>query len=1006
MSVLEIQDNDYSVKAEFFPANIVIPVRNSLIIFSGTPYLYLIITFQLATFSVSDNDKNKMGNTASMEALFSESFLFASNASFVENIYHQYLDQPNSVSEHWQTVFKGLNGSTRAEKEFDHREIAEKFKGISLSRAESVAINDPVAVAHEAKQVAVLQHINAYRFSGHIKADINPLHLDVPDVPSELDLSFRDFTEQDLDQEFNTGSLAGPERATLRQIVKILENTYCGSIGSEYMYLSDTQKKRWIQDFLEGSQSDPNYSIEIKRRILDRVVSAEGLESYLHRKYVGQKRFSLEGGLSLIPLFDSLIQSSGKAGVKEIVFGMAHRGRLNVLVNILGKCPGKLFKEFEGHVDNFTDEVSGDVKYHQGFSSDISTAGGIVHLAMAFNPSHLEIVNPVVEGSARARQNQRGDKTGQEVLPVLIHGDAAFAGQGVVMETLNMSQTRGYGTGGTIHIIINNQIGFTTSHPHDTRSTYYCTEVARMIQAPILHVNGDDPEAVTYATEFAVAYRMKFRSDVVIDMVCYRRYGHSEADEPTVTQPIMYKTIRPHPLLGEVYSRRLIAEGVITADEYAQLVNDYHDKLDREDVVALDITKPKEKSIRSDWSRYDASENHVQCVTSVSEKTIKNLAIKLNELPKGFVVHKRVEKILHDRELMGKGEKPGDWGFCEILAYATLINEGITVRLSGQDSGRGTFFHRHARLHDQITGESFIPLKNLDKKNLDKKKTKVEMIDSFLSEEAVLGFEYGYATAEPNGLTIWEAQFGDFANGAQVVIDQFIAAGETKWGRLCNLVLLLPHGYDGQGPEHSSARVERYLQLCAHNNMRVCVPTMPAQIFHLLRAQVICVTRKPLIVMSPKSLLRHPEAVSEMSDLTDAVFQLVIEDKVSQPSAVKKLILCSGKIYFNLKKAWNELPVKKRNSYSMVRVEQLYPFPSAEITEILAGFKSLQQIIWVQDEPRNQGGWRYIRPKLEKHCNRSVAIIYVGRPESASPAVGYLKVHLQQEELLIQSAFK
>src|SRR5437764_698033 len=684
------------------------------------------------------------------------------------------------------------------------------------------------------------------------------------------------------------------DRTTLRNLLQALRDAYCRNIGFEYMFISDRVQRQWIQEKIEPVRGMPKLTSEQQKHLLRKLTEAEHLERYLHTRYVGQKRFSLEGGESLIPSIDELIQRAGSQGVQEIVIGMAHRGRLNVLVNVLGKMPKDLFLEFEGKAAQQL--PSGDVKYHNGFSSDITTPGGPVHLSLAFNPSHLEIVNPVVEGSVRARQRRRDDKTGDQVLPILVHGDAAFAGQGVVMETLNLSGTRGYGTGGTVHLIVNNQIGFPTSDPRDARSTLYCTDIAKMVEAPIFHVNGDDPEAVHFVTQLALDFRNKFHKDVVIDIVCFRKLGHNEQDEPSVTQPLMYKKITQHPGTRKLYADKLVTQSVIAAEEPEAMIKHYRDTLDAGQQTVSPMLSNFKSKFAVDWAPFlgakwtDAADTHVPLAE------LQRLAEPLTTVPEGFKVHPTVGRVIEARRQMAAGKTPVDWGMAETLAYASLLSNGYDVRLSGQDSARGTFAHRHAVLHDQERERwdegTYIPLQNIGKDQGD-----FVVIDSVLSEEAVLGFEYGFSTAEPNALVIWEAQFGDFANGAQVVMDQFISSGETKWGRVCGLTQFLPHGYEGQGPEHSSARLERYLQLCAEHNMQVCAPSNAAQIFHLLRRQMLRPFRKPLIVMTPKSLLRKKEAASSIEELANGSFQTVIPElEPLEAKDVKRIIACCGKI--------------------------------------------------------------------------------------------------------------
>lgn len=935
----------------------------------------------------------------SMKKQQQESYLFGSNASYFEELYSQYLHGEENVDEEWRRWFKSLKNGSGVHDE-DHVSIREQMRqAVMNKRAGSMSISS-AQHAHRLKQVAVLQLINAYRFRGHQKAKLDPLGLTRNDVDNELSLEAHDLTEDDLDTVFGTGSMFGVDEAPLREIIERLQKTYCGSIGSEFMYIASTEQKRWIQKKLETTLARPNFRLGRRMRILDRIIAAENLEKYLHTRYVGQKRFSLEGGESLIPLLDRLIQQAGKNDTREVVIGMAHRGRLNVLTNILGKMPRDLFDEFEGNI-KWDEKYNYDVKYHQGFSSDVHSVSGPMHLTLAFNPSHLEIVNPVVEGSVRARQrlyNKKSIST-TDVMPVLIHGDSAFAGQGVVMENFNMCQTRGYHTGGTIHVIVNNQIGFTTSHPKDLRSTLYCTEVARMVQAPIFHVNGDDPEACVFVAELAVKYRKKYHRDVVIDIICYRRYGHNEADEPAATQPKMYAAIRNHPRIVERHAQSLIDEGIVDRKTVDTMVGDYRKALEQGGTVALNVISGLERENRRNWFKYTSGHINDMPDTRVPMAQLKQIGRSVMALPEGFELHHRVKKIMDARQKMLDEEIFCDWGFAETMAYASLLDEGNSVRLSGQDSERGTFFHRHAVLHDQTaTGGIYIPLKQLQNG-----RSRFEVINSFLSEEAVLGFEYGYASTDPDTLVLWEAQFGDFANGAQVVIDQFISSGEVKWGRLCHLVMLLPHGYEGQGPEHSSARLERYLQLCAQNNMRVVMPTMPAQIFHLLRSQIRGDYRKPLIVMTPKSLLRHESAVSPLKELAEGHFKPVIEETDElENNAVKRLIFCSGKVYFVLHEARQK---KYDNTTAIVRLEQLYPYPGQEIAEVIKQYPNLEKVIWCQDEPRNQGTWWYIKSLLIDSC-QGIPVDYAGRTSSASPAVGYMALHVEQEHLLITEAFE
>jgi 2-oxoglutarate dehydrogenase E1 component len=937
--------------------------------------------------------------TGFLRLMQDSSLLFGANAPFIEELYEQYLIDPNAVPAEWRTYFDALPPHPNGARDQVHSRIQRTFAALPKATASPLL---PVEADLERKQVYVLQLINAHRFLGVRVANLDPLSRHAKPVIAELDPAHYGLGEADMDSTFDTGSLVGGARMTLREILKLLRQTYCGSIGAEYMYISDVAQKRWLQNRLESSRGQAGYDDVMRRRILERITAAETLERYLHTKFVGQKRFSLEGGETLIALLDHLLQRSGEQGVQETVIGMAHRGRLNVLVNILGKLPSMLFAEFEGiHAEHLT---SGDVKYHQGFSADIETRGGVVHVALAFNPSHLEIVNPVVEGSVRARQHRRKDFDGSKVIPILLHGDAAFAGQGVVMETLAMSQTRGYRTGGTVHIIINNQIGFTASDSRDVRSSTHCSDVAKMIDAPILHVNADDPDAVLLITEIALDYRMQFKKDVVIDLVCFRKLGHNEQDEPLVTQPFMYRFIRQHPGTRALYAQRLAEQGVIRADEAEEMISTYRKAMDEgRNSIQPALEKSSARTV-SDWTPYTSNISwDIAVNTAVPQERLQQLALPLTSVPEYMVLHSRVQKIVDDRVAMARGDLLLDWGMAENLAYATLLTEGYPVRLSGQDCRRGTFFHRHATWHDQNRVEwhegAYTPLQHLSPDQSD-----FVVIDSLLSEEAVLGFEYGYATAEPNSLVLWEAQFGDFANGAQVVIDQFIASGEVKWGRLCGLVMLLPHGYEGQGAEHSSGRIERYLQLCADYNIQVCIPSTPAQMFHLLRRQMLRPYRKPLIVFTPKSLLRSKDAASPLAELTQGGFQPVIAevDKIDA-GKVRRIIACSGKIYYELLTARRDKGIQ---DMAIIRLEQLYPFPHDDFTAQIAAYPKAAELVWCQEEPGNQGAWHRIQHYLLRHMRKDMRLDYALRPSSAAPAAGYLAVHQEQQKAVIEAAFR
>ncbi len=936
-----------------------------------------------------------------MKQLEQTSHLFGANAPFIEEQYENYLADPASVSEEWRTYFDRLQSQAGA----GARDVAH---GPIIAAFEQMARRGPVrtvvAEGEDKQQVSVLQLINAYRFLGTRWAQLDPLKRTERPQIAELEPSYYGFTEADLSKSFNVGSFHGfsTEHASLREILEALRQTYCGSIGSEYMYISDIAQKRWIQSRLESVRATPKFSLEMKKRILERTTAAETLERYLHTKYVGQKRFSLEGGESTIVAMDEIIRVAGSLGVAETVIGMAHRGRLNVLVNTLGKSPSMLFSEFEGKAA--ADLSAGDVKYHMGFSSDVMTPGGPMHLTLAFNPSHLEIINPVVEGSVYARQLRRGDADKRQVLPVLIHGDSAVAGQGVNQEMLNFSQTRGYGTGGTVHIVVNNQIGFTTSDPRDYRSSLYCTDIFKMVEAPIFHVNGDDPEAVAFITALATEFRQEFKKDVVIDIICFRKLGHNEQDEPMVTQPLMYRSIQKHPGTRKHYADRLVAEGSLQADEPAKMIAEYREHLDKGELLYNPVLSGHNRQFAVDWSSYLKQPYTDAAETAIPVQEVKRLAERLAALPEGFSLHSRVKKIIDDRAAMGRGELPLDWGMGENLAYASLVAQGYGVRISGEDVGRGTFFHRHAVLHDQKRERwdegIYKPLEHIQDGQ-----ARFQCYDSVLSEEGVLAFEYGYATTEPNELVVWEAQFGDFVNGAQVVLDQFICSGEAKWGRLCGLTLMLPHGYEGQGPEHSSARLERYMNNAAEHNWQICVPTTPAQIFHLLRRQMIRKVRKPLIIITPKSLLRHKEAISSIDELANGGFQTVIpEIEALDPKKVKRVVLCQGKIYYELLAHRREHNIKDT---ALVRIEQLYPFPAKAFAAAIEQFPNAREIVWCQEEPRNQGAWYWLasRQHLVNVLGTKRRLLLVSRPAAASPAVGYYAKHNQQQKAVIENAF-
>ncbi|MDB2410108.1 2-oxoglutarate dehydrogenase E1 component [Pseudomonadales bacterium] len=938
-----------------------------------------------------------------MDHWWRTSYISGGNADYVEALYEKYLEAPNEVDQEWRDCFDKLprvNGNIQPD--VPHATVRAHFLELARQNRGAVraTVADSLATDHERKQIRVVQLISAYRQRGHQKANIDPLGLMQREAVPDLDPAYHHLSAADFDTVFQTGVFyIGKDQATLGEIITALEKTYCGSIGAEFMHIVDTEQRVWIQKRMDGVRSSPEFSVDTKKHVLERLTAAEGFEKYLGSRYPGTKRFGLEGGESLIPMLDELVQRAGSYEAKEVVIGMAHRGRLNVLINTFGKQPSELFDEFEGKA---IFNSSGDVKYHQGFSSNVMTAGGELHLALAFNPSHLEIVSPVVEGSVRARQDRRKNVDRDQVIPIIMHGDAAFAGQGIVMETFQMSQTRAYKTGGSVHIVINNQVGFTTSNIEDARSTEYCTDCAKMVQAPIFHVNGDDPEAVLFVTQMALDYRQQFKRDVVIDLICYRRRGHNEADEPSGTQPLMYGEIKSHATTRDIYARQLVAEGSITDVQVRQMEDDYREALEHGDHVVKSLVKQPNEELFVDWTPYLAHDWEVRGDTRYPLEKLQQLAQTVNHVPDGFSLQRQVAKIIEDRVKMAAGAMDGNWGFGETMAYATLLEQGYPVRITGQDVGRGTFSHRHAVLHDQKTAEVCIPLKNA----IEEPAT-FEIFDSFLSEMAVLGFEYGYSTTSPKGLVIWEAQFGDFANGAQVVIDQFIASGEHKWGRLCGLTMLLPHGYEGQGPEHSSARLERYLQLCAEQNIQVCVPTTAAQIFHLLRRQAIRPLRRPLVIMSPKSLLRHKHAASTLEDFSEGQFQNVIAETDELASRdVKRLVVCSGKVYYELLETRRQHDIKH---VAIIRIEQLYPFPDAEMFSVIADYRQLESVVWCQEEPKNQGAWYNSQHRLRRVLDlvdKDLPLAYVGRQSSASPAAGYMALHLEQQENFIAEALE
>ena len=937
------------------------------------------------------------------QAYSANTYLFGGNAPYVEEMYENYLANPGSVPDTWRQYFDALQHVPASDgsdsRDVPHMPVINAFAERAKQGGTKVVLANADAEMGR-KRTAVQQLIAAYRNVGQRWADLDPLQRTERPKIDELEPSFYGFSDADQETVFDTSNtFFGKDRMSLRELVNALRETYCGTLGAEYMYTTDMAQKRWWQQKLESIRSKPHFDAVKKKHILDRLTAAEGLERFLHTKYVGQKRFSLEGGESFIAAMDELIQQAGAQGVQEIVIGMAHRGRLNVLVNTLGKMPKDLFAEFDHTAPE--DLTAGDVKYHQGFSSDVSTSGGPVHLSLAFNPSHLEIVNPVVEGSVRARMDRRDDPKGRQVLPVLVHGDAAFGGQGVNQETLCLAQTRGYSTGGTVHLIINNQIGFTTSDPRDMRSSTFCTDIVKMVEAPVLHVNGDDPEAVVLATQLALEFRMTFSQDVVVDITCFRKLGHNEQDTPSLTQPLMYKKIGAHPGTRRLYADRLAAQGL--GDSLGDdMVKAYRAALDEgRHTVDPVLTNFKSKYV-VDWSPFLGKKWTDAADTAIPLADWKRLAERITTIPANVTPHQLVKKVYDDRAAMGRGEINVAWGMGEPMAFASLVASGFPIRLSGEDSGRGTFTHRHAVIHDQNrekwdTG-TYVPLQNVHENQ-----APFVVIDSILSEEAVLAYEYGYASNDPNTLVIWEAQFGDFANGAQVVIDQFIASGEVKWGRVNGITLMLPHGYEGQGPEHSSARVERFMQLAADTNMQIVQPTTASQIFHVLRRQMVRNLRKPLVIFTPKSLLRNKDAASPLNEFIKGGFQTVIpENRELKNDKVKRVLVCTGKVYYDLAKKREE---KGADDVAILRVEQLYPFPHKAFAAELKKYPNATELVWCQDEPQNQGAWFFIQHNIHENMSEWQRLGYAGRAASASPAVGYSHLHQEQQKALVEAAF-
>ena len=928
-----------------------------------------------------------------MKELWGSSHISAGHAAYLESLYEIFINNPEDLSKEWFDFFTNLPSHPKSNGEISHLEIIKDFKNISRNNIAS-------EVSVDERQGKVIRLIQSYRNRGHLKAKLDPLGMMERRSVEDLDMEFHGLSNEDLDQEFYTDTLdTGSDKSTLREIISRLEEIYCGNIGIECNHIMESEERRWFQRKFESKLKEYSFDDKEKLNIYERLNSAEGLAKYLSAKYPGMKRFGIDGAESLVPLVESIIQNCGSMGANQICFGMAHRGRLNLLVNVLGKLPSDLFAAFDED-SNLEGASTGDVKYHLGFSSNFDTKGGEVHVSLFNNPSHLEIVDPVVIGSVRARQDRIKDKDRSKVVPVLLHGDASFSGQGVVMESLQMSQTRGFYVGGTIHVIVNNQIGFTTSNVNDSRSTDYSSDVAKMIQAPVIHVNGDDPEMVVNAVKIACKYRNKFKKDIVIDLFCYRRRGHNEADDPSATQPLMYKKISEHPSVLKQYEENLISIGILSKEKAKDIKVSYRKSLEGGKTVAKNLAKKPNDSLWFDWQPYMNIKWWPKIDTTFDKKELVKLGKDICKVPESFSLGNQARKIFDDRLNMTNEKTPINWGYAESMAYATLLKEGYPIRISGQDVRRGTFSHRHACVFDSKSGMGFIPLSEIAEKN----DTRFDIYDSLLSEEAVLGFEYGYSATWPSGLTIWEAQFGDFANGAQVVIDQFIVSAQHKWERLSGLVMLLPHGYEGQGPEHSSARIERFLQLCASENIQVCVPSTPKQIFHLLRRQAIRKMRTPLVVISPKSLLRNPDAISNLNELVDGNFSCVIDDNLKNKKNVKRLIMCSGKVFYDLVKKRND---KKIKDTAIIRIEQLYPFPYDDLEEILTKYENVKEYIWCQEEPLNQGAWFSHRHRIQRVLDRfdkGNEVSLISRPAAAAPAVGLMKLHLQQQQDLINKA--
>ena len=939
---------------------------------------------------------DKQKKTFSMAELQSSSYMSGANASYIEALYESFLENPELVADEWRHYFTELRAATKSNGlPIFHSNVKAYFLDRSKSQHKRLALIQS-SESRIDKQANVDQLIHCYRLYGHLSAITNPLNQDRQGL-DEITLNFHGLTKQDCSKNFLTHGVLPVEAAPLSDIIDGLERIYCGSIGSEYVYVGIHEEREWLQENIESRFYSNALTVDEKKTVLGQLTRAETLEHFLGMKYVGQKRFSLEGCESLIPFLDKIINQSSEHGVSSTIIGMAHRGRLNVLVNTVGQSSQELFEEFEGKKDYGM--TSGDVKYHLGFASDVKLPTGDMHISLAFNPSHLEFIGPVVMGSVRARQDWRGDRSKEKVMAVIIHGDSAFAGQGVTAESLAMSATNAYHVGGTIHVVVNNQIGFTTSDVADVRSSKYCTDLAKMISAPVFHVNADDPESVYIVAKLAADYRAKFHKDIVIDLVGYRRFGHNESDEPSATQPLMYQIIKTHPSVRKLYAQKLIDEKVCNAEHAKTLIDEYKILLKAGKRVIETIPGEVGTKRAANWMPYLDKDWDTDVATKIELNHLKSLAKKITQLPEDFKLQKQVGNRMQARLAMAQGQAGCDWGFAEALAFASVLDNGSHIRICGQDSQRGTFSHRHAVLHDYERGECYTPLANISERQ-----GRFEVYNSLLSESGALGFEYGYATADPSSLVIWEAQFGDFANGAQVIIDQFISSGWQKWQRLCGLTLFLPHGYEGMGPEHSSARLERFLQLCAQHNMQVCTPTTPAQIFHLIRRQIIRPYRRPLIVMTPKSLLGNKMVVSDLKALAEGEYELVLPelDRLTA-SDVKRVVICGGKVYYDLLIARRK---HKHDNVAIIRIEQLYPFPYDEVKKQLKKYKNATEFIWCQEEPKNQGAWYSIQHKIRKTIGEKHKLVYVGRQASAAPAVGYPALHKQQQETLIKQAIE